>query len=153
VLPGAGQLRDPLASRGEAGVARVWFFGVQLRSPGQRGQVPIKGERAVLLFVQEHQAAESVAVRAAALPRGILRVRLGALSNGCCLGNACSGDLVVYSHSKVILGTIRKTCSAWCSQNVLLIYDENRKEIFSLRMQCCQWANFCPRFLRCSRAV
>lgn len=62
----------------------------------------------------------------------------------------CSGELVVSALNKVIIGRVKKTCSAWCSPNVLVVENDSGKDIFFLRMRCCQPANLLPRIFRCS---
>lgn len=35
----------------------------------------------------------------------------------------------------------------------MVIEDEAGKEIFQIRVDCCQWANICPRLLKCKSSV
>lgn len=51
----------------------------------------------------------------------------------------------------MLLGKVRKTCSAYCSASVLVIENEAGKEILAVKLQkCCQFANIMPRVLRCT---
>ncbi len=60
---------------------------------------------------------------------------------------------MIYSHNRVILGKVKKTCSAWCSSSVLIVENESQHEAYHFRMRCCQPANILPRILSCAHQV
>lgn len=100
-----------------------------------------------MLLVQPHLASQSVALRAKTVTRTIHRVPAYTPSN--CLCIACVSELVVYSHTRLILGKIRKVCSPCCPSTLLLVEDESNRQVFSLRLRCCQLANILPRAFLC----
>ena len=52
----------------------------------------------------------------------------------------------------VLLGTIKKQCGGCCG-TYLTIENEVGKVLFEIRMKCCQYGNFVPRWLRCTSEV
>ena len=54
--------------------------------------------------------------------------------------------------SKVLLGRISKSCCC-CSSPYFSIENEHGKQVFTISIECCQWGNLCPRWLRLGSEV
>ena len=98
----------------------------------------------LLLFFSSNQESPTSDVWTKAESVQFIKVQIRGLSSFCL--NLCSGELVISTMKKVLLGTIKKSCCC-CSSPYLTIKNENGKDVFTISMECCQWKNICPRWL------
>lgn len=153
LLQNAGTFHNPRAGGGRSQRRRSDFLGLWVACGPSTIRGIVFGKWTfldMLLLVQTHQLSVASNVRSAPKPCHLPEV-VSLILSSCCL-NVCSGQLLVSTVNKVLLGIIKKGCGC-CSGPFMVVEDEAGKDIFHIKVDCCQWANICPRLLKCKSEV